>query len=207
MSTWEDINPDFIGTTAVSKQEMRNQLQHIKNILQNVQTAQGWAVTSSHFLSLAAANVIVPLPDGYSRYRVEFQDLRANTDVIFGMQLMENNQATLVDASSSYYVPTFEHNQTTGSYSDSIGTAGAWVRLTGIQLTGTTGAFGAIDFVYQRNQASYESHYITTAGVRNSRYGRIHAPTPTNVDGLVIFAEGGVAQLQPGVHIKVLAHV
>lgn len=207
MSTWEDINPDFITNLPVSKQEMRNQLQHIKNVLQTLQQGQGWNVLSTQYVAVPTGAVAVQLPDGWLRYRVEFQDVNCAADFSLVARLSEDGGTTTISTTTTYLGSIHEFNSTGNTQFAAKTGDDTAVNITGTQLALQQGAFGHLEFVYQRNYFTWESNYITTGGAFNKRRGVCQCTTGDETNAIVFFPYGQTTTFTAGTMFKVLVHV
>lgn len=195
MSVVDDINPDFITALPVSKQEMRNQLQHIKNLLNDLSAASGWRILSSQFVSVAAGEVRFSLPPGYSRYRLDFQDVRFAVDGVLCMRMSTNDGASYI--TSGYQGNRFEYNNSTSGAASGLDGGSTAFNITGIQLAAQIGAYGTLDFVAQRNVFKGDVVYITSSAVRNHRLMNGAYPA-AEVNNVVFFPQGSTTTFAVG---------
>ncbi len=202
-----DINPNFITAAAVSKEQLRVQLQHIKDSLlaiEAVNNAQGTATStldaaqdykrlSAPVLAAAAASVTMQLPTGYNRYMVEWIDVRGVADGTIGCRLSTDG-STFYSGASDYGGCCLDVNAAGVAASNPGGNA---LTLCSSQGAAKPGSIGKLFMPFGRNAIKFESCFHRADDVRQRRDGFCATPGTNNL-AIQFFCNGGVNNLAIG---------
>lgn len=198
-----DINPEFITAANVSKEGMRQQLRHIKDALSRLDALNPWQVVDTVLLLAPANSVNVDLPNGFNRYRIEFQDVRGTADGILHMR-MSSDGVNFYVGGGDYDGAHIDVNVTGTQAGNPGGTPE--LSLTVVQDSEKPGIFGSIEMPFTRNQGVFTASCHRPDNLRQLRQGCFGTAGTNNVAaGFLI--NGGSTQFAGGSSFTVMARL